>query len=80
MTLLYFAALRDLVGIHEERVQLPANVTTIAHFVSWLGVRYPVLKTHLAAVRVARNEAFANDDEVLANDDTLALIPPVAGG
>jgi molybdopterin converting factor small subunit len=31
-------------------------------------------------VRIARNEAFAEPSEALAEGDVLALIPPVAGG
>ncbi len=80
VTLLYFAVLRDLVGIHEERVQLPNHVTTVAHFIVWIGTRYPSLTPHLSAVRVARNETFAQADEQLSSGDILALIPPVAGG
>jgi molybdopterin converting factor small subunit len=29
---------------------------------------------------MARNETFARDDELLADGDVIALIPPVAGG
>jgi molybdopterin converting factor small subunit len=31
-------------------------------------------------VRIARNEAFAGDDEPVQDGDVVALIPPVAGG
>ncbi len=41
---------------------------------------YPVLAASAASVRFARNGRYAAADEPLADDDELALIPPVAGG
>ena len=53
--------------------------------------KFGALRAHVAArhrayaesmdcVRVARNEAFAEDREALADGDVIALLPPVAGG
>lgn len=80
IVLLYFAAVRELVGKDEERVALPEDVRTIADLATFLGKRHPSLDGRLGAVRFARNEVFATNDEALADGDVVALIPPVAGG
>lgn len=80
LTVLYFAAVRELVGKDEERVDLPAGVTTIAELAGFLASRHPVLEGRLGSVRFARNETFATNDEALADGDVIAIIPPVAGG
>ena len=77
---LYFAALRELMGVDEEEVALPPPITTIGALKAWLEGARPPLKGRLATVRLARNEEFATDDEGLADGDVVALIPPVAGG
>jgi len=77
---LYFAALRDLLGQHEESLELPASVRTVAEFVQHLQRIRPALNGKMASVRVALDEAFAGDSEPLNGVRTIALIPPVAGG
>lgn len=80
LTVLYFAAVRDLVGKDEEVLELPASVTTIGALASHLARVHAPLEGRLGYVRFARNEEFAQNDEALAEGDTIALIPPVAGG
>jgi len=80
VTLLYFAAVRELVGKSEEALELPESVRTVKDFAVWIARARPALAGRMAHVRVARNEAFADDADALAEGDVLALIPPVAGG
>jgi len=77
---LYFAALRDAVGISEESLPLPPHVRTVGDLRAHLAERHRPYGQNRACVRVARNEVFASDEERLANGDVIALIPPVAGG
>jgi molybdopterin synthase sulfur carrier subunit len=77
---LYFAAVREIVRCDEEQVDLPPDVTDIASFVGWIAQARPALASHMSSLRVARNEAFASDGELLAEGDVIALIPPVSGG
>jgi molybdopterin converting factor subunit 1 len=77
---LYFAAVRELVGVSEEGLELPPDVTTVGAFAQFLERARPVLAARMASVRIARNETFAAAGEALAEGDVLALIPPVAGG
>jgi molybdopterin synthase sulfur carrier subunit len=77
---LYFAAVRDLVGREEEEIVLPDGVDTVSAFVAWIQAERGELLGRMGSVRIARNEAFASGTEKLAAGDVLALIPPVAGG
>lgn len=80
VTVLYFAAVRDLVGHAEERLTLPAHVTTIDLLARHLAAVHPMLEGRLASVRFARNEEFVMNDSPISESDVIALIPPVAGG
>jgi molybdopterin synthase sulfur carrier subunit len=80
ITLLYFAVTRELVGRSEEQVTLPAGVRLVADLPAFLATHAPPLAGRLGQIRLARNEVFADPDEVLAEGDVIALIPPVAGG
>jgi len=77
---LYFAAIRDLLHVAEEEHALPAGVDSVGDFAAWIARAHPELAGRMSAVRIARNEEFATADQQLADGDTLALIPPVAGG
>jgi len=77
---LYFAALRELMGRAEEELELPPDVGTVRDFVRHLERIRPALAGKMASVRVALDETFANDSDALHNAQVIALIPPVAGG
>lgn len=77
---LYFAALRDLLGLSEETLEVPESVQTVADFVRHVQRVHPALQGKMASVRVAVDEAFARDSDILNDARTIALIPPVAGG
>lgn len=78
LKVLYFAAVRDLVGLPEESVELDGR--TIGDFATFLAGHRPVLAGRLGPVRFARNEEFVRAGDPIADGDVIALIPPVAGG
>jgi len=80
LRVLFFAGLRDAVGLAEETLELPEGVCTVGALADHLARRHPAYRARRAHVRIARNEAFASDDEPVADGDVVALIPPVAGG
>jgi molybdopterin converting factor subunit 1 len=80
LTVLYFAAVRELVATDEEQLEPPEHVTTIGALSRWLAETREPLRGRLGPVRFARNEELVGDDEPLADGDVVALIPPVAGG
>jgi len=76
----YFAAVRELVGLGEEALDLPAGVGTVAALAGHLEARHPALAGRLGAVRFAVDERFVDHDARLREGAVVALIPPVAGG
>ena len=75
ITILYFAALREAVGKDQETCATAAH--TVAELHAELQQRYTLPATPL---RAARNHVFCDWHEALADQDTIAFIPPVAGG
>lgn len=77
--ILYFAAARELAGVSEEDVTVPAGLDVRA-FKAWLAAHKPRLSPYLARMRVALNGDFALDTTVIGEGDEIVLLPPVAGG
>lgn len=78
LSLLYFAALRDLVQRAEETFESSAAELTVAALCDELTRVHPRLSWE--GVRVAVNEEFVNSDFRLTSGDVVAFIPPVSGG
>lgn len=80
IVVLYFAALRELLGKSQETLSdLPGSLT-IAALAERLVERHPKLSPHLGSVRFALNESFVALNAQVTDGDTVALIPPVSGG
>jgi molybdopterin converting factor subunit 1 len=82
LSILYFAWLRERIGVAEETLALPAGVSTVAELVGWLSARSPA---HQAAfgtrtVRCAVNQEFADPSTRVTPGDEVAFFPPVTGG
>ena len=83
ITVLYFARLREALGVGSERIALPAEVRDIEGLRAMLVARGGAWAAELAphrAVRAAINQAVAIGDETLADGDEVAFFPPVTGG
>ena len=80
LTILYFAAVREIVGRGEMTLEVPPGVSTVGALGRELERIVPGLEGRLAAVRWAKNEEFVDLDARLEEGDVVALIPPVAGG
>lgn len=83
MELLYFAWLREKVGISGEQIALPDGVADVGGLLEWLkgrGVGYAEALKDLSAVRVAVNQEFAGPEVTVTDGDEVALFPPVTGG
>jgi sulfur-carrier protein len=78
--LLYFAAIRELVGQGEETLELPDGVRDVGDLSRHLQRAHPELDGRLRGVRFAVNEAFADAGTLVSEGDAVAVIPPVAGG
>jgi molybdopterin converting factor subunit 1 len=83
LRVLYFAWLRERVGLNEETVSPPAEVATVAALIAWLVARdagHAAAFEHPALVRCAVNQSFAGPDTGVAPGDEVAFFPPVTGG
>jgi molybdopterin converting factor subunit 1 len=80
VSVLYFAALRDLAGVPEERVSLVATPVSVATLLQALETRHEALRGRLQSVRVAVDEEFTELSRELRGGEVVALIPPVSGG
>lgn len=81
--LLYFAWLRERVGVAEEVIDLPPALLTVADLLDWLATRSPGHAAALAdrsAVRVGVDQDFASVDSRIAGAREIAIFPPVTGG
>lgn len=83
MKLLYFAWLREKVGVADEQVPLPEDINTVSGMLEWLkgrGAGHSEALKDLSAVRVAVNQEFAGPEAPVSDGDEVALFPPVTGG
>jgi molybdopterin converting factor subunit 1 len=76
---LFFATLRDRVGVRSVELQIPAQ-TNVAGLKSLLMERFLALKESLGQVLVSVNQEYAFDDAIIPNNAEIALFPPVSGG
>ena len=81
--ILYFAWVREQVGIGEETVDVPSDVATISDLMSWLGSRHEGYAAAFAKgplIRAAVNQEHAPHDAPIAGAREIAFFPPVTGG
>lgn len=81
--LLYFAWVREVIGIDGESVDPPASIVTVGDLVEWLGAQSA---GHAAAfvdrgrLRAAVDQRFVTMDAPIAGSREVAIFPPVTGG
>jgi molybdopterin converting factor subunit 1 len=83
MKILYFAWLRERVGVGEEDLTLPPEIGTVEALVAWLRTRSAGHEAAFSAgrlVRCAVNQDFAAPGAEVSNADEVAFFPPVTGG
>ncbi len=81
--LVYFAWVRERIGVDGEVLPLPPGVATVDDLLDWLGTRSPGHAAALAdraAIRVAVDQAFVGVDAPVADGCEVAIFPPVTGG
>ncbi len=75
----FFASLRERVGRSEAEWTL-ADGATVADLWSALCTAYPQMAPMSASMSFAVNREYVERDHRLAENDEVALIPPVSGG
>ena len=81
ITLLYFAWVRERIGLPKETVETTA--TTVKELVEELRARderYAVAFSDLASLRVAIDQDLVDFDATLTGAKEVAFFPPMTGG
>ncbi len=83
LKIVYFAWLRERVGLAQEEIVLPSEIHTVSELLDYLSIKS---EGHAAAfrsrkmVRCAVNQAFVQPSCPLHPGDEVAFFPPVTGG
>ncbi|CAM5222779.1 Molybdopterin synthase subunit MoaD OS=Bosea thiooxidans OX=53254 GN=SAMN05660750_00478 PE=4 SV=1 [Bosea thiooxidans] len=81
--LVYFAWVRERVGLPEETLDIPADLATVVDLVRWLkarGENYEAAFARETLVRVALDQHHAKPQSPLGNAREIAFFPPMTGG
>lgn len=81
--LVYFAWVRERVGLQEETLDIPADLATVADLVRWLkarGENYEAAFANEAVVRAALDQVHAKPQSPLGTAREIAFFPPMTGG
>ena len=76
---LFFASARDAVGEASRTLDVQAG-SRVRDVFEHLVAAHPGLQPARSSLRFAVNEDFVDADHLLADGDSLALLPPVSGG
>lgn len=83
MRVRYFAWVRERVGVAEEELKPPAEVTTVGALAAWLSTRgegYAHAFADPGVVRAALDQVHVRPETPLAGAREVAFFPPVTGG
>jgi sulfur-carrier protein len=81
--LVYFAWVRERIGMPDEHLTLPGSVRTASDLIAWLsgrGDNYAHALDSPATIRVAVDHLHIEQDEPLGPAREIALFPPMTGG
>ena len=83
LRVLYFASVREAIGVGEELIDAPPEVATVDALVDWLSTTSDAHRAAFAdrsRLRAAVDGRFVSVDALLAEAAEVALFPPVTGG
>jgi sulfur-carrier protein len=83
MRFVYFARVREAIGMDGEERDLPDSVRTIQDCITWLetcDTRYAAAFAEPGRLRFALDQQMVAADTALAGHNELAIFPPVTGG
>ncbi|MYM63074.1 molybdopterin converting factor subunit 1 [Pseudomaricurvus sp. HS19] len=82
LTILYFARLRDELGLGEEQLEFTPAIRTLGALRDQLCERGPQWRNSLRAdgIFAAVNQGIADWDTPLQGGEEVAFFPPVTGG
>ncbi len=81
--MLYFAWVRERIGVAQEQRNLPMDVTTVSELLNWLyeqGDNYQNALQDIKSLRVALDQSHVEHDASIAGAKEIAIFPPMTGG
>ncbi len=80
LRILYFAGLKEKLGVAGESIELPAGVVTVGGLRDWLVGQGRDALGNAKNLRCAVNQDMAKLDATIKDGDEIAFFPPVTGG
>ncbi len=83
MKAVYFAWVRERIGVSEEEIEPPRDVETVRQLVDWLAARgegYAAAFANPKTVRAAIDKTHATPDAPIGAAREIAFFPPMTGG
>ncbi|PZQ61262.1 MAG: molybdopterin converting factor subunit 1 [Sphingomonas taxi] len=83
MRIVYFAWVRERIGVAEEELVPPPGVDSVAGLIDWLAGRsdgHAAAFADRAKLRAAVDQVFVPLDAAVARAREVAIFPPVTGG
>ncbi len=80
LNILFFATLRDIVGVRTLALELNQTTATVQQVKEALITRYPDAEANLKAALCAVNQEFTLANGITQDGDDVAFFPPVSGG
>ena len=78
--ILYFAGLKEALGIAGETVELPVGVASVGALRDWLVEQGRAALGTAKNLRCAVNQEMVRLDAAVRDGDEIAFFPPVTGG
>ncbi len=83
MKAVYFAWVRERIGVSEEVIEPPREVETVSQLVDWLSTRgegYAAAFANRKTIRAAIDKTHAAPDAPITSAREIAFFPPMTGG
>ncbi len=83
MKAVYFAWVRERIGLSEEEIAPPADVATVRELIDWLAARgegYAAAFAHPRTIRAAIDKEHAPPEAKIGDAGEIAFFPPMTGG
>jgi molybdopterin synthase sulfur carrier subunit len=83
MKLVYFASVREAIGVSSEEYDVPQDARSVGDLVAWIsaGSHEHARALHdLSRLRFALDQEMVTGDALLGKAQELAIFPPVTGG
>jgi molybdopterin synthase sulfur carrier subunit len=83
MKAVYFAWVRERVGLAEEAISPPDTVVTVSDLMDWLagrGENYAYAFENARTIRAALDRRHVKHDAAISGAGEIAFFPPMTGG